>query len=349
MDGREGMTITGVSTPYYIHRGVSGSGSGSTPQSGGAGAYHSPPAFRSITNQLSQPQPNAVSPFSVESKNLDFGHGNNMIVPYGTSSNDPVKKKRGRPRKYAPDGQVSLGLLPMPSKSKPSESDASGEKRSRGRPPGSGRKQQLALLGEWMNSSAGQAFSPHVVTVGVGEDIVAKMLSLAQQRPRAICIMSGSGTVSSVTLRQPASTVPSITYEGRFEILCLSGSYLVAEDGAPRSRTGGISVSLSAPDGQVLGGGVATLIAASPVQLVICSFVYGGGTKMKNKEEQLSSPRTNKESVVQSSEKAGNTPTSEPPNQNYAPVAMTSWSGSGSGSRPVDLRHPHGGIDLTQG
>jgi len=47
----------------------------------------------------------------------------------------------------------------------------------------------------------------------------------------------------------------------------LSGSYLVAEEGGPRSRTGGMSVSLSSPDGQIIGGGVASLIAASPVQV----------------------------------------------------------------------------------
>jgi hypothetical protein len=55
--------------------------------------------------------------------------------------------------------------------------------------------------------------------------------------------------------------------QGRFQILCLSGSYLVAEDGGPQNRTGGISVSLSSPDGHVIGGGVARLIAASPVQV----------------------------------------------------------------------------------
>jgi len=42
---------------------------------------------------------------------------------------------------------------------------------------------------------------------------------------------------------------------------------LVAEDGGPHNRTGGISVSLSSTDGHVIGGGVARLIAASPVQV----------------------------------------------------------------------------------
>ena len=47
----------------------------------------------------------------------------------------------------------------------------------------------------------------------------------------------------------------------------MSGSYLVAEDGGPRNRTGGVSASLSSPDGHVIGGGVAMLMAASPVQV----------------------------------------------------------------------------------
>ncbi|KAG5098556.1 hypothetical protein JHK82_048410 [Glycine max] len=128
------------------------------------------------------------------------------------------------------------------------------------------------ISGEWMNSSAGLAFSPHVITIGVGEDIVAKLLSLSQQRPRALCTMSGTGTVSLVTLRQPTSTNASVTFKGQFQILCLSASYLVAEDGGPLNRTGGISVLLSSPDGHVIGGGVVVLIAGSPVQIVM-SFI----------------------------------------------------------------------------
>lgn len=57
----------------------------------------------------------------------------------------------------------------------------------------------------------------------------------------------------------------------------MSGSYLIAEDGSPRDRTGGISASLSSPDGHVIGGAIARLIAAGPVQvqflfLFFCTF-----------------------------------------------------------------------------
>jgi len=60
----------------------------------------------------------------------------------------------------------------------------------------------------------------------------------------------------------------SVSMQGRFEILSLSGSFLLSDNGGQRSRAGGLSVSLSGPDGRVLGGGVAGLLtASSPVQV----------------------------------------------------------------------------------
>ena len=61
--------------------------------------------------------------------------------------------------------------------------------------------------------------------------------------------------------------------QGRFEIICLSGSYLVTDNGGPRGRTGGLSVLLASPDGRVIGGGVGgVLLAASPVQVTFFSI-----------------------------------------------------------------------------
>ncbi|KAK2664048.1 hypothetical protein Ddye_002622 [Dipteronia dyeriana] len=341
MDGRDVMAVSGSSAPYYLqHRGLVG-GSQSTPQTGALQAPHGLRPFSSINVPA---QLNVGSAFAIEPKHAaNFGHNMGVSSGLPMTMSEPVKKKRGRPRKYAPDGQVSLGLSPLPAKPKPSSaSDSQALKRARGRPPGTGRKQQLANLGEWMNSSAGMAFAPHVISVEVGEDIVARMLSFAQQRPRALCILSGSGSVSSVTLRQPATSVPTVTYEGRFEILCLSGSYLVAEDGGPRSRTGGISASLSSPDGHVFGGGVAMLTAASPVQVVVCSFVYGGSNKTKNKQLAICESDTN--STPQPSNKSAST-TCPPPSLNFTPSAMSGWPGP----RILDQRNPHTEIDLTRG
>ncbi|OIT36266.1 PREDICTED: AT-hook motif nuclear-localized protein 5-like isoform X1 [Nicotiana attenuata] len=355
MDVREGMTLSGSAANYYLNRGISGSGSGPSP--GAASGTGTPsgvpvsPGFKSLTNANiavqsnigSSSTGNVNSTYQVENPSPNFGHGINisMASSVSPSGSDPVKKKRGRPRKYGPDGtNMSLALSPLSSNPSSGGSITPGPKRIRGRPPGSGWKQQLAAVGEWMSSSAGLAFTPHVIHIGVGEDVAAKLLAFAQQRPRALCILSANGAVSAITLRPPASSGATVTYEGRFEILCLSGSYLVAENGGPRNRTGGISISVCSPDGHVIGGAIGgRLIAASPVQVVVCSFVYD--PKVKSKPESTTPIKEEKESAEKSSTPIAATPSQDP----------TSGSGTGvwpPSSRP-DVRNSQTGIDLTRG
>ncbi|KAI3418095.1 AT-hook motif nuclear-localized protein [Psidium guajava] len=218
---------------------------------------------------------------------------------------EPAKKKRGRPRKYGPDGTIALGLSPaapastvapagggfsspQPVSAVAPLTSAAGEGsgpaspnsfKKRGRPPGSSnKKRQLETLG-----SLGIGFTPHVITVKAGEDVSSKIMSFSQHGPRAVCILSANGAISNVTLRQPAISGGTVTYEGRFEILSLSGSFLLSESSGHRSRTGGLSVSLSGPDGRVLGGGVVGLLtAASPVQVIVGSFIADGRKESKS-------------------------------------------------------------------
>lgn len=59
--------------------------------------------------------------------------------------------------------------------------------------------------------------------------------------------------------------------QGQYEILSLSGSFIRAEQGG---KTGGLSVSLSRSDGQIIGGAVGThLISAGPVQVKSCCII----------------------------------------------------------------------------
>uniref|UniRef100_A0A7N0U1A0 AT-hook motif nuclear-localized protein n=1 Tax=Kalanchoe fedtschenkoi TaxID=63787 RepID=A0A7N0U1A0_KALFE len=193
-----------------------------------------------------------------------------------------VKKKRGRPRKYGPDG-MAAAISPKPISSSapahPPVIDFSAPKRGKVRPPGSGikyNKMHSESSGDFDACSVGANFMPHMINVNPGEDVTMKVISFSQQGPRAICILSANGVISSVTLRQPDSSGGTLTYEGRFEILSLSGSFMPSDNGATRSRSGGMSVSLSSPDGRVIGGGVAgLLVAASPVQIVVGSFLAG--------------------------------------------------------------------------
>ncbi|XVF80050.1 hypothetical protein PTKIN_Ptkin15bG0039700 [Pterospermum kingtungense] len=339
MDRRDAMALSGSASYYLQQRGITGSGSGT--QSG----IHGSPGIHPLSSPNVQYQPSVSattmgSTFPIESSSGIAPHSVNVGTPSAVPSSETVKRKRGRPRKYGPDGNVSLALTPPASATHPGTITPT-QKRGRGRPPGSGRKQQLASLGEWLSGSAGMGFTPHVITIAIGEDIATKIMSFSQQGPRAVCILSANGAVSTVTLRQPSSSGGSVTYEGRFEILCLSGSYLLTSSGGSRNRTGGLSVSLASPDGRVIGGGVGgMLIAATPVQVIVGSFLWGG-SKTKNKKGG--------QEGLKESESVGNlvAPPGISPSQNLTPTSPP--PGLWPGSRSMDMRNAHVDIDLMRG
>ncbi|XP_044506879.1 AT-hook motif nuclear-localized protein 1-like [Mangifera indica] len=75
--------------------------------------------------------------------------------------------------------------------------------------------------------------------------------------------------------------------QGRFEIPSLTGSFTVSDTSGVRSRTSGLSVSLAGPDGRVIGGGLAgLLLAASPIQIVVGSFMPNGYKVHKRKHHR---------------------------------------------------------------
>ncbi|KAH6809616.1 AT hook motif DNA-binding family protein [Perilla frutescens var. frutescens] len=206
----------------------------------------------------------------------------------GAAPSTEGKKKRGRPRKYAADGSI-VALSPMPiSASIPFTGDYSAWKNSSDRPLNSSKKKHkldFASPGVDMAYSVGGSFTPHVITVNAGEDINMKIISFSQQGSRAICILAANGAISNVTLRQSNSSGGTLTYEGRFEILSLTGSFMPSDDGLTKSRSGGMSVSLVGPDGRIFGGGLAgMLVAAGPVQVVIGSFITGHQLEQKPKK-----------------------------------------------------------------
>ncbi|XP_044502015.1 AT-hook motif nuclear-localized protein 11-like [Mangifera indica] len=340
MDRRDAMALPGSASYYMQQRGMTNSGMGAQHN------LHGSPSIHALSNPNLQFPSNIGgtslgATLPVEPSSAIPPHGVSVGASSGLPQSELPKRKRGRPRKYGADGNVSLALSPavstQPGNLRPTQ------KRGRGRPPGTGRKQQLASLGEWLSGSAGMGFTPHIITVAVGEDIATKLMSFSQQGPRAICVLSANGAVSTATLRQPATSGGSVTYEGRFEILCLSGSYLLTSSSGPRNRSGGLSVSLASPDGRVIGGGVGgMLIAASTVQVIVGSFLWGG-LKTKNKKGEI--PEGVRDREHQTIDNPV-TSTSIPSSHNLTPSSSVGvWPGSG----PMDMHNPHVDIDLMRG
>lgn len=217
-----------------------------------------------------------------------------VMIPIngGSAVTSSEKKKRGRPRKYATDGTSCRPLSPVPlsSTAPPLTGNYLADNASAGRPYSSHKKHKPRVenLGEFVACTTGGSFLPHLITVNVGEDVSTKIISFCQHGPRAICVISAVGLISNVTLRQPHSSGGTLTYEGRFEILSLSGSFTPSDFGGTRyGRAGGMSISLASPDGRVVGGTLAgLLIAASPVQVVVGSFLPSNYNELKPKKHK---------------------------------------------------------------
>nr|XP_043616889.1 AT-hook motif nuclear-localized protein 6-like isoform X2 [Erigeron canadensis] len=216
---------------------------------------------------------------------------------FGRLTAAPPLKKRGRPRKYGTDGKPTATLSPMPiSASIPITRDYSSWKHSQGNNKLLSeikRKQKLEFSspGEQTSYSVCMNFTPHVLTVRSGEDVNMKIISFAQQGGRAICILAANGAISNVTLRQPDSSGGTLTYEGRFDILSLSGSFMSNNNGGAIGISGGMSVSLAGPDGRVLGGGLSgMLVAAGPIQVILGSFLPSHQHEQQNPKKSRFEP-----------------------------------------------------------
>ncbi|KAG6406166.1 hypothetical protein SASPL_133765 [Salvia splendens] len=210
-------------------------------------------------------------------------------------SSGEQKRRRGRPRKYGTDGSMAMVMAPGPPQTEnlspaPSTEVVVGSaKKPRGRPPGStNKKKQIEAIG-----SNGIGFIPHVIDVAAGEDVSSKIVAFSQNGPRAVCILSATGAISHVTLRLTETSGGTATYEGRFDILSLSGSFMVSDAGDHKRRTGGLSTTLAGPEGRVFGGCVSGLLVAhSPVQVIVGSFLADDRKQPKSAShmEPLSGP-----------------------------------------------------------
>ncbi|KAL2895262.1 AT-hook motif nuclear-localized protein 29 [Bienertia sinuspersici] len=140
-------------------------------------------------------------------------------------------------------------------------------RRPRGRPAGSKNKPKPPIV---VTRDTPNALRSHMLEVCSGSDIMESLSTYARQRGRGVSVISGTGTVIDVTLRQPADSGSVATLQGRFEILSLTGTILPPP--APPGA-GGLSIFLSGGQGQVVGGCVVgPLLASGPVMLMAASF-----------------------------------------------------------------------------
>ncbi|CAN6551784.1 unnamed protein product [Malus baccata var. baccata] len=156
-----------------------------------------------------------------------------------------------------------------------------GSRRPRGRPPGSKNKPKPPIF---VTRDSPNSLRSHVMEVAGGADVAESVAQFARRRQRGVCVLSGSGSVANVTLRQPAAPGAVVALHGRFEILSLSGAFLPGP--APPGSTG-LTVYLAGGQGQVVGGSVVgSLVAAGPVMVVAATFANATYERLPLEEDE---------------------------------------------------------------
>ena len=154
-------------------------------------------------------------------------------------------------------------------------------RRPRGRPAGSKNKPKPPIF---VSRDSPNALRSHVMEIANGSDVAETLAQFARRRQRGVCVLSGSGTVTNVTLRQPSAPGAVMALHGRFEILSLTGAFLPGP--APPGSTG-LTIYLAGGQGQVVGGSVAgQLVASGPVMVIAATFSNATYERLPLEEEE---------------------------------------------------------------
>ncbi|KAL8104953.1 AT-hook motif nuclear-localized protein 20-like [Apium graveolens] len=156
-----------------------------------------------------------------------------------------------------------------------------GSRRPRGRPPGSKNRPKPPII---VTRDSPNSLRSHVMEIASGTDVADSIAQFSRRRQRGVCVLSGSGSVANVTLRQPAAPGAVIALQGRFEILSLTGAFLPGP--APPGSTG-LTVYLAGGQGQVVGGSVVgSLVAAGPVMVIAATFTNATYERLPLEDEE---------------------------------------------------------------
>ncbi|CAL9192388.1 AT-hook motif nuclear-localized protein 27-like [Musa acuminata AAA Group] len=192
-----------------------------------------------------------------------------------------------------------------PSDSSPAGTSGGPVRRPRGRPPGSKNKPKPPII---VTRDSPNALRSHVIEVASGADVFECVSEYSRRRGRGVSVLSGTGAVTNVALRQPGASPPGsmvATLRGRFEILSLTGTVLPPP--APPGASG-LSVFLAGGQGQVMGGSVAgPLVATGPVMLMVASFANAVYERLplEGEEEEAAAAQSQQPAVSQSSGVSG--------------------------------------------
>lgn len=172
------------------------------------------------------------------------------------------------------------------------------QRRPRGRPPGSKNKPKppVIITRELLPDPI---MSPYILEISNSADVIDSIAKFSRRRNTGLCILHASGAVANVTIRQPSPNSSSaVTFHGRFDILSLDATFLSQTTSSQITGSNAnnlnVAVSLSIPQGQIIGGIVAgPLIAAGTVYVIATSFSNPSFQRLPLEEDETTMKNVN--------------------------------------------------------
>ncbi|XP_028109859.1 AT-hook motif nuclear-localized protein 23 [Camellia sinensis] len=203
-----------------------------------------------------------------------------MDVPYQKTTHIPPLQATKR-RSMTSMSEATPTEVPTHLSTSPSSQTVG---RPRGRPPESKNKPKPQVL---ITRESANTLRAHILEVSNGCDVFDSVAIYARRWQCGICVLGQNGTVTNVSLQQPAMAMGGgamVRLHERFEILLLSESFLLSS--APPGATS-LTVFLGGGQGQLVGGSVVEdLMAAGPMVLITASFSNVAYERLSLDEEE---------------------------------------------------------------
>lgn len=152
----------------------------------------------------------------------------------------------------------------------PTHCSGPSSRKPRGRPPGSKNKPKPPIV---ITRESESAMRPVILELASGCDIIASLSSFSLRRRTAVSVLSGTGSVSNVTIRHPSSPSSTIMLHGRFDLLSLSGTILLpnSTSGNNANANAGFAILMGGPQGQVIGGTVGGPLTTADTVMIVAA------------------------------------------------------------------------------
>lgn len=192
-------------------------------------------------------------------------------------------------------------------------------RKPRGRPPGSKNKPKPPVV---ITKDSDLAMKPVVLEISAGSDVVDTIIQFARARRVGVTILSGTGSVSTVTLRHPMSHAPVISLHGPFNLVSLTGSYMGTSSptmvapssssgskpssSSPPSACSSFGICLAGTQGQVFGGIIGGKVLAASLVVVMAATYQNPTVYRLPAEQDHDGAEENKASIAGAGGVAGN-------------------------------------------